>query len=592
MPIRSLDPQFQVNTTTAGGQSAANVTELAGGGFVAWWYSGEPLESDDYWDYGDVVRARVFDAAGRPLGDDFAVNQSQLLPHAVAVEALDDGGFLFAWNTDSGIDGGGSYEDPRIRVFDADGSARGDEMEIPFSPIGSGNGSFIRLTNGRFLSTWESSNGIGARFLTADGTPVGRDIQVNATESGEEHSPVTAALPGGGFVVAWNTDLYWWKDWTENPEGMSVRARVFNPDGTPAGADVLLNASDTGEMFHAARSIEMLGTGQLLATWNTADGTKGRYMTASGTPRGDEFDYVEPATPEGTHLADGRWMETWRDEGGSEGPLFARMRNANDNPISSTFTIDADGFFGVEPLSDGRILLVGSDAQGYSDPGSPYTPSLARFFDPTTFDGTGAADFWTGGSFNDEIYGGGGNDRLLGGAGNDRLFGGDGNNRLSGGTGNDALSGGRSNDALSGETGTDLLRGFRGNDVLVGGDGPDILVGGLGSDTFRFQGVLGSSPAARDTIRTGDGAAAFQSAGRAAADRIDMSQMDARQTTAADNAFIFGGGTGQGRIWTVNSGTNTLVRANTDRDAAVEFELLIADGAVRASAYTADDFLL
>lgn len=124
--------------------------------------------------------------------------------------------------------------------------------------------------------------------------------------------------------------------------------------------------------------------------------------------------------------------------------------------------------------------------------------------------------------------------------------------RLLGGAGNDAVSGGRGNDALSGEAGTDMLRGFRGNDALLSGDG----------------------------------------AGRGGGDRIDVSLIDARQTSAADDPFIFAGGRGQGHIWTANSGTNTLVRANTDNDAAVEFALLIADGAVRASAYTAADFLL
>lgn len=592
MPIRSLGRRFQVNTITEGGQAAARIIELADGGFVAWWKSGEPLESDGSSDRGDVIRARIFDAAGRPLGDDFAVNQTQTRPGVVAVEALDDGGFFIVW--DSSVEFADyEYFGKYIRIFDADGSPRGDEMLISTLSDQAGGGSVIRLTDGRFLSTWEySGGGIGARFLRADGTPVGDDIQVNDTESGWENGPVTAALPGGGFVVAWDTDFYLWDEPEDNPEGTSIRARVFQADGTPAGPDILMNTSETNYMFSAVRSVEVLPTGRTLVTWETADGIKGRMMNASGTPLGDEFDYVAPTSPKGTELADGRWMESWRDVEGYDGPLFAQMKNANDNSISSVFTIDADSFFGVEPLSDGRILLVGSDAPSYSEPGGPYAPSLARFFDPTIFDGTNAAELWTGGSFNDVIRGGGGNDRLLGGAGDDRVFGGPGNNRLFGGAGNDALSGGRGGDALAGQTGTDVLRGYRGNDALVGGDGADILVGGLGRDVFRFQGLLDSSPSGQDTIMAGNGAGAFERAGRAAGDRIDVSQVDARQSTATEDAFIFRGGTGEGRLWTVNSGTNTLVRANTDRDAAVEFELLIADGAVRASAYTADDFLL
>ena len=38
--------------------------------------------------------------------------------------------------------------------------------------------------------------------------------------------------------------------------------------------------------------------------------------------------------------------------------------------------------------------------------------------------------------------------------------------------------------------------------------------------------------------------------------------------------------------------TATLVRANTDNDAAFEFELVIEDASTSASAYTAADFIL
>ncbi|MFO1142823.1 MAG: hypothetical protein U1E59_10600 [Amaricoccus sp.] len=42
----------------------------------------------------------------------------------------------------------------------------------------------------------------------------------------------------------------------------------------------------------------------------------------------------------------------------------------------------------------------------------------------------------------------------------------------------------------------------------------------------------------------------------------------------------------------MDSGTSTLIRGNTDGDTAVEFELAIQDGTLRASAYSAADFLL
>lgn len=615
MTIKSLGPQFQVNTTTAGGQSRIHTAELSNGNLVAYWHSGEPLESDDWFDYGDVIRARVFDVSGRPLTRDFTVNQEQFWPHDVEMKALDDGGFVFTWDTDGGTGGGFSdYLGPRIRAFEADGRPHDDEQVISGTQIG-GGGSVIELADGRFLSTWGGSD-IGARILTERGEPTGTNIQVNNTESAWEHVPLATALPNGGFAIAWNTDLYWWRDPAEYPEGMSVRARVFDAAGKPVGPDVLLNTSTTGAMDGSIQSLEVRPNGAILATFWTDAGIKGRLIDMDGKARGDEFAYTPPPAPQGTELADGRWMETWQGEG-AEAPLMAQMKSAANAPLSSVFTIYADGFFGVEPMSDGRVLLIGSDVGPYNR-ANVDARIFAKFFDATQFHGTAAADFWTGGTMGDEIRGAGGNDRLFGGAGNDRVFGGSGDDRLFGGAGkdmlvgkpgDDRLFGGAGNDRLMGSKGSDtlvgqggkdlllgqggndLLRGHRGNDLLVGGAGADTLVGGSGRDTFRFETVRDSRGAARDAIRSGDGAAAFEGAGRAAGDMIDVSRIDARQATAADDAFIFGG-RGEGHLWTVNSGGKTIVRANIDGDAAVEFQLVIADGGVRASAYSGDDFFL
>jgi hypothetical protein len=42
----------------------------------------------------------------------------------------------------------------------------------------------------------------------------------------------------------------------------------------------------------------------------------------------------------------------------------------------------------------------------------------------------------------------------------------------------------------------------------------------------------------------------------------------------------------------VSSGTDSLVRGNVDNDTAFEFELVIEDGGVFASAYKGIDFVL
>jgi Ca2+-binding RTX toxin-like protein len=199
-------------------------------------------------------------------------------------------------------------------------------------------------------------------------------------------------------------------------------------------------------------------------------------------------------------------------------------------------------------------------------------------------EGVGSAgnDTITGTAFADAINGALGNDTINGGGGNDTLRGEFGNDILLGGAGNDQIYAGED---------FDTVRGQAGNDVLRGGLQADILIGGLGNDVFDFDLATFSTPASRDVLRAGDGAAAFQGAGASAGDRIDLAGIDANTAAAGNQAFVFGGA-GIGRLSLVNSGTDTVVRGNTDTDATLEFEFLIEDGAVLASAYRAADFIL
>jgi Ca2+-binding RTX toxin-like protein len=161
--------------------------------------------------------------------------------------------------------------------------------------------------------------------------------------------------------------------------------------------------------------------------------------------------------------------------------------------------------------------------------------------------------------------------------------------QINGDNGNNTLIGG-GNDILRGYGGNDLLYGGDGNDRLVGGLGYDVLVGGRGADIFDFDRV-NDSHIVFDVCASGGGAPAFEGAGVAGGDRIDLSGIDANTALAGNQAFVFGG-TGIGRVSVVSFGTDSRVRCNVDNDAAFEFELLVRDAGVLPSAYKAVDFIL
>lgn len=145
--------------------------------------------------------------------------------------------------------------------------------------------------------------------------------------------------------------------------------------------------------------------------------------------------------------------------------------------------------------------------------------------------------------------------------------------------GNDTLNGTVERDALYGDNGRDALNGRAGNDTLIGGNGADTLKGGSGADYFQFNTVeeIGTKSGKRDVIRDWD----------PAADYIDLRNIDAKEPSAADNAFTFiaaegssfSGAKGELR-WDAqnNAGTSndrTLVLGDVDGDGRADFILEI-----------------
>ena len=209
------------------------------------------------------------------------------------------------------------------------------------------------------------------------------------------------------------------------------------------------------------------------------------------------------------------------------------------------------------------------------------------------FSGNGSHSI-NGAGGNDMIDAGGGRDTVFGGEGLDTLVGDSGNDSLLGGSGNDSLLGGAGNDTLRGETGHDTLAGAAGNDVFTGGDGNDRINGGAGADrlsgnagndVFVFVTTSDSNSAGADTITD------FYGAGATIGDKIDVGGIDANTGIAGNQAFGWGG-TGAGRLRAVEEDGNTVVLGNTDADATMELRIVLADAAVRASSYTAADFVL
>ncbi len=322
----------------------------------------------------------------------------------------------------------------------------------------------------------------------------------------------------------------------------------------------------------------------------------------------------------------------------------------NDTLIGGNYLEILDGGFGIDSMSGGELddiyyvdnasdIVVELENRKYTDEFGEqyYDGGVDRVYSSISYtladnvenltltanagrgDGNDLDNFLVGNSVANFLIGYGGNDVLNGGGGRDTLYGGYGSDKVVYSTVSTAVkvdllanlvtfpgqttpsetlssiesaSTGSGADILIGHSLDNTFRAGGRDDSLAAGGGADILIGGSGADVFTFNSITESNPAARDSIRAGDGAVAFEGAGAGAGDRFDLRTLDANTGLAGVQHFTFGSSTGVARLWAVSSGTDTLIRGNVDGDAAVEFEVAIQDGSVAASAYAAADFLL
>jgi Ca2+-binding RTX toxin-like protein len=151
-----------------------------------------------------------------------------------------------------------------------------------------------------------------------------------------------------------------------------------------------------------------------------------------------------------------------------------------------------------------------------------------------------------------------------------------------GGKGNDVLRGHDGADTLSGGAGADKLFGNKGDDVLLGGQGRDLLTGGDGADVFAFSKTDTVPGKARDVINDFNHGT----------DKVDLSALDANKGLKGNNAFhsLLKGKTSFTEAGQIRYDAKTgILSVNTDKDAQVEFEILLKN---KPKVLTLSDFIL
>ncbi|HNH34547.1 MAG TPA: Calx-beta domain-containing protein, partial [Rhodocyclaceae bacterium] len=237
-------PVIPVNQETANDQWRSAITSLAGGNFVVAW---ESLGQDGD---GYGVYARLFNAGGAALGNEFRLNQETFDDQdTVAVAALTDGGFVAAWSS-----------------YGQDGDY------------------------------W----GVFARRFDAAGNPVDDEFQVNVETFDYQDYPVVTGTADGGFNIAWES-------WGQDGSAYGIFSRRFDAQGKPIGnpylQDAVLPETPTVSLSDFAPGAVLAGT----ATFAAGQAATVVSVGVAGDifPESDEAFRVDLLASAGTTLATG-----------------------------------------------------------------------------------------------------------------------------------------------------------------------------------------------------------------------------------------------------------------------------------------------
>jgi hypothetical protein len=234
--------EIQVSTTDVDPEHRPAITGMIDGGFLVSWMDAR----DD-----QRVRAQRFIIDGSKKGPEFTVNTTDGFHEAPISTQLVGGNYVIAWRRDPAPPGGGALI---FRIFDLEGLPVVGETRPNLTGFsGQKAMTFLDRNDQRFVIAHGRRLGNSARALEADvfePNGASADIPIFAT-SGQEinaSSPTLAPLPGGRFLLAWVQ-----KRADTSATIPSVRARVFSDsDGEPVGQEVQVNTTTTGDRFGAS----------------------------------------------------------------------------------------------------------------------------------------------------------------------------------------------------------------------------------------------------------------------------------------------------------------------------------------------------
>jgi hypothetical protein len=340
-----LGSEFQVNTTTTGGDLFPEVAADGEGNFVVVWRHSEPFPSPE-----DFVLGRRFDRAGSFLGSELQIVGGRVSSPDVASDA--QGRFVVVWqDREREIIAG--------QRFDPSGNAIGDEFQVNTSTFGSfrpQNPAVAADAQGNFVVVWNYYSyydRIAGRRYDAAGNSIGEDFVVNTSTTYWGLEPAVAMDGAGRFVVVWQ---YGFRGCYG--DAFEVLGQRYDAAGSRIGGEFLVSTS-TVNYYEGQPAVVADSEGDFVVVWGSGSAdlgygqffldVLGQRYDAAGSPIGGEFVVSAQSSYDGrpavTAGTGGEFIVVWQSGQFNlpqpvELDVFAQRYDPAGKPIGDAFRVN------------------------------------------------------------------------------------------------------------------------------------------------------------------------------------------------------------------------------------------------------------
>jgi hypothetical protein len=253
------------------------------------------------------------------------------------------------------------------------------------------SGDFVVAWTGENPPLDSSSYGVFAQRHDVLGARVGAEFRVNTYTDSYQFRPVLAGDSRGNFVVAWSS-------YTQDGDYYGMFAQRFAADGSPRGAEFMVNSYTTGGQGASFYFVEhnhgaaMAPNGQFVVVWGSynpgQDGdlssVHGQRFAADGARLGGEFRVNSYTTgyqfgPSVAMAADSSFVVVWSSLDGGNYGVSGQRYDASGSPVGGEFQVNSyttgaqqaafvqmagSGEFAVTFFSEGEVAVRRFAANG------------------------------------------------------------------------------------------------------------------------------------------------------------------------------------------------------------------------------------